>query len=136
MNRFLTLPLGIVHWVVLANALAQEYSHHRYQRLGRPEGLENPFVQAILQDHQGFMWLGTEDGLYKYDGYTVRAFRPHPAQAFYIRSMSQDERGVIWIATQGTGLNAFDPQTETFRKFSHDPSTPSIHSMGLQTFGP
>ena len=100
MNRVLTLLLALVHWFVLATALTQEYSHHRYQRLGRAEGLENPFVQALLQDHQGFMWFGTEDGLYKYNGYSVRGFRPHPDQGFHICSVSQDARHLTWMATE------------------------------------
>ena len=41
----------------------------RFERLGLEEGLSNDNINAILQDRKGFIWIGTMDGLNKYDGY-------------------------------------------------------------------
>ena len=44
-------------------------------------GPSQPVVQAILQDQTGFLWLGTKEGLYKYDGYHFTVFRHGPGPA-------------------------------------------------------
>ena len=55
-------------------ALAQT-SSPRFTHLTSEQGLSNDIVRCILQDSQGFMWFGTQDGLNKYDGYTSTAYR-------------------------------------------------------------
>jgi len=52
-------------------AWAQRYNFKFY---GEEEGLKNLAVQAVLQDRAGFLWAGTQDGLYRYDGNRFRAF--------------------------------------------------------------
>jgi ligand-binding sensor domain-containing protein len=75
-----------------------------------------------MQDHNGFMWFGTNDGLHKYDGYSFTVYRTNSQDSFSInnaeiRDLYQDPSGIIWIATGGGGLNRFDPQTEIFTSY-------------------
>jgi len=78
----------------------------------------------IVKDHQGFMWFGTIDGLTRFDGFNYKIFRNDPENQNSlsnntIRGLAVDKNGIIWIATQGGGLDAFNPQDETFRNFKH-----------------
>jgi ligand-binding sensor domain-containing protein len=89
-------------------------------------------VKAIAQDNYGFVWLGTDDGLYRYDGYTLRPYRHDPNDP---RSLSddsvfaiyKDRSGVLWIGTGYGGLDRFDPAQDAFRHYRHDPN--NSHSL-------
>ena len=48
-----------------------------FSQLSIDEGLSQSIVSCIIQDHQGFMWFGTEDGLNRYDGYDIKIIRQH-----------------------------------------------------------
>ena len=88
-------------------------------------GLPDNFINALLQDRQGFIWIGTHDGLSRFDGIQFRTFRHQPGDPSSIsnnkiNALLQDRQGYLWAATDG-GLNRYDPATETFRHFRHDP---------------
>jgi ligand-binding sensor domain-containing protein len=77
---------------------------------------------AILEDTMGFMWFGTTDGLYRYDGYNYRIFRFDPESENSlsdntIRGMAYDQKCYLWIATQGGGLDRFNLLTEEFKHY-------------------
>ena len=76
---------------------------------------------ALIQDQQGFLWIGTQHGLYRYDGQEVEAFRANPADASslsadWISTLLVDRRGLLWIGTRYGGLNVFDPASEKFSR--------------------
>lgn len=50
----------------------------RFERISLEQGLSQSTVFCILQDSQGFMWFGTEDGLNKYDGYNFTIYKNNP----------------------------------------------------------
>ncbi len=77
----------------------------------------------MLQDRQGLMWFGTEDGLNKFDGYRFTIFRntPNdPTSLSYnnIRAVYEDREGNIWAGTLTGELNRFDRKTETFIRYN------------------
>lgn len=77
------------------------------------DGLSNNTVWAVLQDKAGFIWVGTTDGLDRYDGREIRHFSPdrQVGENSYIQSLCEDDSGLIWIGTN-SGLCIFDPETE------------------------
>lgn len=85
-------------------------------------------VIAILQDQQGFMWFGTREGLYRFDGYYVKTFKreynnPNSLTDDYIPCLMEDSQGNIWIATR-RGLNKYDPKSDTFCVYEYDKENP------------
>ena len=102
----------------------------RFGRIGVSSGLSQSVVNCILQDNQGFIWVGTQDGLNRYDGYTFKIFRPasDDSQGIHdrwINTLFQDKQGYIWIGTRLGGLNRYDPATGLFTHFVNDPVNPS-----------
>lgn len=100
----------------------------RFNRLGPADGLSQSVVTCILQDNQGFLWIGTQDGLNRYDGYTFQIFRPDPNDPAsisdnWINTLFQDRQGYLWIGTN-EGLNRYDPATGRFTRFLNDPNNP------------
>ncbi len=97
----------------------------RFDRLSIDDGLMQRSVDAIVQDRQGFMWFGTQDGIDKYDGYTFTPYKhdlddPQSLRSGYVRVLYEDADGILWIGIRG-GLNRFDPATETFTHYLHVP---------------
>ena len=109
----------------------------RFESLGLEDGLSQSTILAILQDQFGFLWIGTEDGLNRYNGYTFKVFRPdfnNPASISdrWITSLFEDSQGYIWIGTRQGGLNRYDPATGKFTYYLHDPKDPkSISSNNV-----
>jgi two-component system sensor histidine kinase ChiS len=100
-----------------------------FEHLSLEQGLSQSVVTAILQDRKGFLWLGTQDGLNRYDGYSFRIFRRDPRDPKslgnnYVFSLAEDRDGRLWIGTNGGGLDRFDPASETFTHYRHDPTEP------------
>jgi ligand-binding sensor domain-containing protein/serine phosphatase RsbU (regulator of sigma subunit) len=85
-------------------------------------GLTYTHVTFLYQDSTGFLWIGTQDGLNKYDGYNFQHFRNQPSDTNsisnnYIWSIDEDSDGNLWIGTN-RGLNRFDRKTGVFKTYN------------------
>lgn len=72
-----------------------------------------------MQDSRGYMWFGTQDGLNRYDGYSVKIYRKefgknNSVSNNYITAITEDADGNLWIGTWGGGLNKFCRKSERF----------------------
>ncbi len=105
----------------------------RFKRLSTTEGLSENSAYALLHDRRGFLWIGTQDGLNRYDGTGVRVFRPgvrptdtaRLASGFILALAEEPRTGALWVATGGGGVARFDPVTERFRVFRAGGAAPS-----------
>ncbi|MCB0165576.1 MAG: response regulator, partial [Anaerolineae bacterium] len=93
----------------------------------------NDSTYAIFQDSRGFIWLGTGDGLARYDGYDFDNYWPEPDNPNSlsdsdIRAIVEDEQGNLWLGTERGGLNKFDPLTGLFTRYQYDPQNPNSPS--------
>lgn len=99
----------------------------RFVRLSTPQGLSDSAIFNILQDDYGFMWIGTPNGLNRYDGYDFRVFRPGPSNGGLsgttIIGLAKDRAGALWFGADQY-LNRFDPVTERVTEYRSDPSQP------------
>ena len=98
---------------------AQEHQYY-FNRLDINNGLSQNSVNAILQDDNGFIWIGTKDGLNRYDGRSFKIFRHNIEQDYGLRSscithLNKDRDGNIWIGTD-IGLFIYDPKKEMFKQ--------------------
>ena len=87
----------------------------QFQNFTQKDGLSSNYILSILQDHQGFMWIGTENGLNRFDGQHFLAFRfdpedPKTLNGNWIRTMLEDSRHQLWIGTK-RGLNHLNRET-------------------------
>lgn len=111
----------------------------RFRRVGSEQGLSHDTVFAIVQDRQGYIWLGTEQGLNRFDGYSARVFThdviaPASLAEDDVSCVLVDREGRLWVATWGGGLDRFEPAIETFVHTHADPTRPdALHDNRVQT---
>ncbi len=91
------------------------------QHIGMEQGLSSNKVNCIMQDKKGFMWIGTDYGLNRYDGYNFKVFLKNPVDSLSltdndIKCLTQDANGNIWIGTR-SGLCVMDYKTEKIKPF-------------------
>jgi len=97
----------------------------RFSNLTNRDGLSQSSGQALAQDERGFLWIGTADGLNRYDGVEFKVYRPVPGDPASIAESNigalAAAPGALWVGVNGVGLDRLDLATETFRHYRHDP---------------
>ena len=115
------LFLGII-WTQFVAAQPQI----RFNHIKTSDGLSFPAIQCIIQDSRGFIWIGSNDGLNRYDGARFKIYRHDHNDATsisynHITDIVEDKNGNLWVATLGGGLNFFDRELETFKTLYSNP---------------
>lgn len=114
----------IILLTISACLFAQNQQLH-FDHLGTENGLSELNPNCILQDGRGFIWIGTADGLNRYDGYKFKIFRNDVKDITtignnFIQDIIEDKSGNIWVATVGGGLNKYDRNTNRFHRYLHN----------------
>lgn len=107
----------------------------KFEHIGTSEGLSQINVATIIQDSRGFMWIGTRDGLNKYDGYSFTTYRhdsqdPRSITSSMVADMAEDKEGNIWLATI-IGLNKIERKTGRIFQYKHDDKNPNTISNNI-----
>lgn len=107
----LAIIAGIIPLVLPAASTDFGFRHFSVE-----DGLSSNSVRAIMQDKYGFMWLGTDDGLNRYDGTTIKVYNLNPQGSNDYISSLYDTTDNIWVGTED-GVYIFDYETESFELF-------------------
>jgi len=107
--------------------LADPNANITFQHLSVQNGLVDDNVKAFLEDSHGFLWIGTQNGLSRFDGYSFENYTPGGNDKIsllgeHIRVIREDYHGNIWLATN-TGISCFHTRE---KKFTHYPAMPEI----------
>lgn len=111
----------IIAFLLLLTSLSQ--AQYYFENLSVQDGLSDNRVTCFFKDHKGFMWIGTANGLNRYDGYSFRIYRPGQHKfrlsGEYITAVAQDGQNRLWIATR-SGLNVLNVEKDSLKVFSPD----------------
>ena len=119
-NNF-KLKLLFVVFITIVQTIFGTNPIVRFNYLTTQEGLSQNHITDIFQDSRGFLWIGTFNGLNRYDGYTIKTFHneygnnhslSHPS----VNVIYEDKTGVIWVGTE-YGLNKFDESKGQFKRY-------------------
>ena len=132
-RRAFARPAAAVVVLGLFTLSAPAYGESRrghFTHLDGSDGLPNSVVRRVLQDEEGFIWLGTQNGLARFDGFRFETYAHDPEDpgtlsGSYIVSLVEDSRGDLWIGTYSNGLNRLSRGTEVFTRYRHQPENPA-----------
>ena len=126
-----TVNMRFTSWFILLNSIfcktyGQHFPNIQFTHLTQKEGLSNDGVRCIAQDHEGFIWIGTNDGLNRFDGYHVQRIYQIPGEKNSlvnntIHNLAFDKNDRLWISTR-EGFSCYDRRTGVFRNFRHNPA--------------
>ena len=110
----------------------------QFEHLTIENGLSQNAGLAIFQDSKGYLWIGSQDGLNRYNGFDFKVYKHDPEDPRSIShnsilAITEDKDGYLWIGTWGGGLDRFDPITETFVSYRTDPKESSSLSNDTVT---
>ena len=102
-----------------------------FHRITSEDGLPHDIVHSIIQDKKGFIWIGTANGLCRYDGSKLISFRNDPKDSLSlggnnVRSLDLDANGRIWAGTFWKGLNLYDPSIPGFKNYVNEKAGPPL----------
>ncbi len=101
--------------------LLAQFSNVKFERISAQFGLPNGYIKDIVEDKYGYIWFGTREGVYRYDGYEFKAFR-HDVQDSLslahpnVNEIIEDRNGEIWVATN-FGLSLLNRRTGKFKRY-------------------
>ncbi len=127
----LIATMFIMSFSLNIDAAVTTFSFDKYLQ---ENGLPNNQIQCIFQDSKGWMWIGTSQGLSRFDGYEFRNFLPNMQDSLslkgnIVRVIKEDKQGNLLIGTENGGLNIFNRTTE---KFTHPlEKYPSSHYVDI-----
>ncbi len=113
---FHRIVLGLFFFCLFSESFSNELL---FKNISVDEGLSNHYVTNIFQDSRGFIWIGTLNGLNRYDGREVvnffeNAISSNQMHNDRVLSISEDEFGNIWVGTGYGGVEIFDIRTQNF----------------------
>lgn len=107
--------IGIGLFLAVGTSVPAHAQVLRFQHLTADDGLSDNAITCVYEDRAGYIWIGTENGLNKYDGSTVQAI---DGTGSSIAAVIEDREGIVWVATKDQGLMRLDARTGSLRTFN------------------
>lgn len=106
-----------------------------FRKLTMHDGLSNNWVNKVIEDSQGFIWISTRNGLNKYDGYDFSVYKYQYDDTLsisnnWVTALLEDHQGDIWIGSNHTGINKYVREKDCFTRYTSDKA--SIHGYDSQ----
>ncbi len=121
-NVLILINIFILCFVLKSNVYA-EFKSIAFNNLNVEHGMSQSTIDVIFQDSKGYIWLGTNDGLNKYNGYEFKVYTyeedKNSISNNYITDIAEDDDGNIWIATID-GINKLNVDTEEITNYTAD----------------
>ncbi len=127
----------ILTFLILSCCLFVQAQSIKLRMYSNEDGLSNNIIRNITQDKFGQIWIGTENGLNRFDGHQFTFFLNNPSDDKSISNnlifgLDSDQEGIIWVGTD-FGLNAYDPSTNTFTSFKQSEDLASLSNNHIRS---
>ncbi|WP_340202061.1 two-component regulator propeller domain-containing protein [Ascidiimonas sp. W6] len=124
-------------FLTASTVLGQQFTSN-FKVLDKKDGLSQITISTIVQDSNGFIWVGTQGGLNRYDGNSFKVFRSNPMDSTslsnnFISDLAEDQEGNIWVSTIAGGVCKYDPRTDKFKRYiQREKDTTQISSNAIK----
>jgi ligand-binding sensor domain-containing protein/signal transduction histidine kinase/DNA-binding response OmpR family regulator len=117
--RFYTTLL----YIIMAGQLSAMPFNYRFRHLKSANGLPHQQVQSILQDANGYIWIGTRNGLSRYDGYEIKTYFHNERDrkslfGNFIDYLFMDSKKRVWVCSENEGINRYDAACDNFHRYN------------------
>lgn len=118
------LTLLLVTTTAVSGAEVTTVDSVRFRNFGIASGLSQVTCRAFVQDARGFVWIGTQDGLNRFDGYNFKTYYRDRSNAnalgdSHVTALALGDAGRIWVGTVAGGLSLLDPATDAITVYRH-----------------
>lgn len=123
MLRIRVIPFHLLLIFLPLSAAPAESPAYRFQTYSVEQGMSSAEIYTVLQDRTGFLWIGTTNGLHRFDGYSFTVFRNVPfdstsLSANFIFHLCEGREGDLWVAAAGQGVCRFDAVTGRVKRLA------------------
>ncbi|MCB0822531.1 MAG: PAS domain S-box protein [Bacteroidales bacterium] len=115
-------------WLFMFSSISGrgQFTSETFDHMDVSGGLSSAVVTCILKDSRGFMWFGTQQGLNRYDGTSIKIYSrndslPGTIGGNFILSLTEDPEGNIWVGTERNGLSRYNRLSDNFTRFINNP---------------
>ena len=125
----MNLSLRIILFFLIGTWTGLSSQSYRFISFSAKDGLSNNSIHCYFQDSDGDLWIGTQDGLNRFDGKNFKTYRYHPSDTnslsdHFVLSIQEDRNGYLWIGTSH-GLNKLNRRTGKIKRYYLDPTEKS-----------
>jgi signal transduction histidine kinase/ligand-binding sensor domain-containing protein/DNA-binding NarL/FixJ family response regulator len=111
---------------ILLSSINAQQPRFKFENLTTNNGLSQNIITTIFQDSRDFLWIGTSDGLNRFDGINFKIYKSDLKDSSTIHGhnfsqLVEDKEGNLWVASYGGGLNKYIRKSDTFIRYSSDP---------------
>lgn len=111
----------LIFLLTTVSSLCHAQKNYRFESISVDDGLSQSGVTCMVQDKFGFLWIGTQDGLNKYDGYSFKVYRHIEGDSTslpknFVTNVFIDRDDNLWVATLGY-LGKYDIATGAFKNY-------------------
>lgn len=114
--EFFRVWLIFLNLTILFSQLSAQTHSETFKHLNSLDGLPSDMVLCSITDKQGYIWIGTENGLCRYDGFRLKLYtknnRQHGLNSNHVTAMALQSDGRIWLGYYDNGIDLFDPTSE------------------------
>ncbi len=122
----------VIILLLLPTQISFAQQDYTVEHFGIDQGLPDPTVTCILKDRLGYLWVGTYNGLCKYDGYQFKPFLQGSLNSF-VQCIFEDKSGTLWVGTSG-GLNKYNRMNDSFKTYAIPADTAGLKTQ-YETIG-
>jgi len=123
------LVVFLVAWICMTTVQAADPIDLRFDKIPLGGIYPDTVLGSVLQDRHGFLWIGTTQGVFRYDGHNTKLYQHNPDDPNSLSGddvgfLVQDRYGTIWFSVMNGGLCSYDPETQKFTRHHPDPYDP------------
>lgn len=135
-KKYIIYMLLLIILLITTNIIyVSAYNNINFKNITSEDGLSQGTVETIIQDDQGYIWLGTNDGLCRYNGYEFKIYKhdeelENSITNNYIVDIKQDNLGNIWVGT-ANGLSKIDTKTDLITNYNMNDEEKSLSHYNI-----
>jgi ligand-binding sensor domain-containing protein len=127
--KYFIFLLSVLGTIIFKQPIKAQYEKIEFNQVGNNEKIYQSHILSIFQDSYGFLWFGTYNGLYRYDGYNFYRYSENLADSsnlidFGIHVIYEDDKKQLWFGTEN-GLLSLNKTTGEINRYQNNPKNPN-----------